>query len=101
MLFLSYAEEDGEQARKIADWFTQQNVPIYFWEDPERRGGRFIEQMELELSTATAFLALVSPHFIESPWCHRETELAILREITLQRGNPGARFIRVLKLTDT
>jgi hypothetical protein len=100
MLFLSYAEEDGAQARKIADWFIQQDVPVYFWEDPEHRGGRFIDQMEHQLSSATAFLALVSPHFIESPWCHRETELAILREVTLQRSHPGARFIRVLKIAD-
>ena len=96
MLFLSYAEEDGEQGRKIANWFTQQNIPVYYWEDPANRGGRFIDQMEQHLSTADAFLALVSPHFIESPWCHRETELAILREIELQRGYPDAGFIRVL-----
>ena len=100
MLFLSYAEEDGEQARKIAGWFTQQKIPVYYWEDPAHRGGRFIEQMERHLSTADAFLALVSPNFIESPWCHRETELAILREIELQRGDRGARFIRVLKIAD-
>jgi hypothetical protein len=100
MLFLSYAEEDSEQARKIADWFTGRNIPVYYWEDPVRRGGRFIEQMERQLSTADAFLALVSPHFIESPWCHRETELAILREIEMQRGQPDARYIRVLKIAD-
>jgi hypothetical protein len=100
VLFLSYAEEDGEQARKIADWFTQHDIPVYYWEDPAHRGGRFINQMEHVLSTADAFLALVSPHFIESPWCHRETELAILREIELQRGHPDAGFIRVLKVAD-
>jgi TIR domain len=100
MLFLSYAEEDGEQARKVADWFNLQDVPVYYWEDPVRRGGRFIEQMEQQLGTADAFLALVSPHFAESPWCHRETELAILREMELQRRHPGARFIRVLKIAD-
>jgi hypothetical protein len=100
MLFLSYAEEDGEQARKIAHWFTGQDVPVYYWEDPAHRGGRFIEEMERQLSTADAFLALVSQHFIESPWCHREKELAILREIELQRVRPGAKFIRVLKIAD-
>jgi hypothetical protein len=100
MLFLSYAEEDGEHARKIADWLTEHNVPVYYWEDPANRGGRFIEQMERQLSAADAFLALVSPHFKDSPWCHRETELAILREIQIQRGSPGARFIRVLKIAN-
>jgi TIR domain len=101
MLFLSYAEEDGERARKIVDWFTQRNIAVYYWEDPAHRGGRFIEEMERQLSTADAFLALVSPHFIESPWCHREKELAILREIELQRGHQGAKFIRVLEIAET
>src|SRR5258708_14263903 len=101
MLFLSYAEEDGERARKIAEWFTQRGVPVYYWEDPAHRGGQFVGEMERQLSAADAFLALVSPKFIESPWCHRETELAILREIELQRGNPAARFIRFLKIADT
>jgi TIR domain len=98
MLFLSYAEEDSEQARKIVDWFAQRGIKVYYWEDPERRGGRFVGEIERELTMADAFLALVSPHFVDSPWCHRETELAILREVELQRGNPGARFIRVLKI---
>jgi TIR domain len=101
MLFLSYAEEDGEQARKITDWFTVRNIPVYYWEDPVQRGGQFIDQMERQLSTADAFLALVSPHFIESPWCHRETQVALLRETELQRRHPDAKFIRVLRIADT
>jgi hypothetical protein len=101
VLFLSYAEEDGDQARKIADWFRQQDVDVYVWEDPSRRGGRFIAEMETHLREADAFLAIVSSNFYESPWCHRETELAILREVELQRGSPGSRFIRVLKIAAT
>ncbi len=57
--------------------------------------------MERQLNAANGFLALDSPHFTASPWCHRETELAILREVQLQRDRPDASFIRVLKLADT
>jgi hypothetical protein len=101
MLFLSYAEEDDEQARQIADWFTQRSIPVYHYESQARRGGQLVNDTERNLITADAFLALVSPHFVESPWCHRETELAILREVELQRGHPDASFIRVLKIADT
>jgi TIR domain len=101
MLFLSYAEEDGVRAREIAHCFRQLDTDVYLWQDLHERGGRFIRQMERQLNAANGFLALDSPHFTASPWCHRETELAILREVQLQRDQPDASFIRVLKLADT
>ena len=102
MLFLSYAEEDGETARKVADCLRQQqHIDVYLWQDVKERGGRFIRQMERQLNAASGFIALDSPHFAASPWCHREAELAILREVQLQRTQPDANFIRVLKLADT
>ena len=100
MLFLSYAEEDGEMARTIVDWFKQQHIDVFFWEEPEQRGGRFIEVIEEQLGKADAFLALYSPHFLDSKWCHRETQLAIHREVQLQ-GQSGGKFIRVLKIAET
>jgi TIR domain len=101
MLFLSYAEEDGARASEIAACLREQGIHVYLWEDVPERGGRFIRQMERQLNSANGFLALDSPHFTASPWCHRETELAILREVQLQRTQPDASFIRVLKLADT
>ena len=101
MLFLSYAEEDSEQARKIVDWFTRQNVSVYYWEDPAHRGGRFIDQMERQLSRATAFIALVSAHFIPIALGSPRNRAGDPAQDELQRGHPGARFIRVLKIART
>ncbi len=102
MLFLSYAEEDGARAHEIATWFREkQQIPVYYWEDPGQRGVAFIDQMEQKLNEADAFIALDSPHFTVSTWCHRETQIALLREEQLRLDQPAARFIRVLKIANT
>jgi hypothetical protein len=99
VLFLSCAEEDGVRGRAIAAWFKDQGIPVYYWED--QRGVPFIEQMEKQLNAASAFLALDSRYFNLSPWCHREYQLALLREMRLRgNGHPEAQFIWVAKLAD-
>ena len=80
MLFLSYAKEDGETAQEIAEWFRRQHIDVYLWQDPQHQGKRFINQIELAMKQADAFVALLSPSFIASAWCRRESEVAIRRE---------------------
>lgn len=102
MLFLSYAEEDGARAHEIATWFREKKeIPVYYWQDAANRGVEFIDQMEQKLNEADAFIALDSPHFSGSTWCHRETQIALLREEQLKLSQPAARFIRVLKIADS
>jgi hypothetical protein len=101
MIFLSYAEEDSPSALSIADWFRRHDIPVYYGGDSSQLGARFVDQIERQLSEADAFLALDSPHFSTSPWCHREVQLAILREEELRRSRPDAEFIRVLRIADT
>jgi hypothetical protein len=102
MLFLSYAEEDSESARGIAEWFRRERqIEVYRWEDPEQRGGRFIAEIERAMNRADGFLALMSPDFVAAPYCHREAALAIQLEEDLLTIDPEAKFIRVLKVRDT
>lgn len=101
MLFLSYAEEDGGAARRIIQWLRARQHTVYEWEDPQRRGGQFIAEMEKQIIGAEAFLALMSPNFAKSPYCHREAQLAILCEEDLRTRQPDARFIRVLMVENT
>jgi len=98
-LFLSYAEEDEEVAQMIARWLREKDFDVYRWQD--NRGGRFIEEMETNLNEADAFLALMSPHFLPSPWCRMERALALQREQDLQITTPGNNFIYVLKIVET
>lgn len=100
-LFLSYAEEDGETAREIAEWFKRRNFKVFLWQDQDRRGGRFIERIEQEMREADGFLALLSPNFLASEWCRQERYLALQRELSLRAGDPGRVFIHVLKIAET
>jgi hypothetical protein len=99
LLFLSYAEEDGEAARQIAALLRERGIDFYDWRD--RRGGRFVTEMERALDGADAFVALMSPHFLASPWCHIEREYAIHREQEMQAIDPDSRFIYVLEIVKT
>jgi TIR domain len=101
VLFLSYAEEDVETALKIADWLVSQDFEVYHWRDPNRRGGRFIRQIGAAIKSADAFLALLSPSFLNSSWCGREVDLAIQREQDLQTSDPDVAFIHVLQIIAT
>ena len=100
MLFLSYAEEDGKTGIEIAEWLADQGFDVYDWQDPRRRGGRFIEEIEKAIGQADAFVALLSPSFVRSAWCRQERELAMQREHDLRARTPGAILIHVLKIGD-
>ena len=63
MLFLSYAEEDSEAGRGIADWLGADGFPCYDWLAPQE-DNRFIERIENEISNAVAFFALLSPDYL-------------------------------------
>ena len=101
MLFLSYSEEDGAVARRIAEWLIAHGQQVWYWQDPQRGGRRFVEEVERAIGQATAFIALLSPDFLASPWCRREGELAIHREVTLQVTDPDATFVHVWQIKET
>jgi len=101
VLFLSYAEEDKQTASQIAEWLRSNGFDVYRWEDPGRRGRRFIKQIEDAIKSADAFLALLSPSFLASDWCRRERELALRREQGLQASDPDRDFIHVLQILAT
>ena len=100
MLFLSYAEEDGETAREIAESLGGQGLKVLRWQDPQNRGGLFIQRIEDAIHHADAFLALLSPSFMASTWCRLERELALHREQDLRVSGSTGAFIHVLKIVD-
>ena len=100
MLFLSYAEEDGNTGLEVAEWLADRGFDVYYWQDPRRRGGRFIEQIEKAIGEADAFVALLSPSFLRSTWCRQERDMALRREHALRVGAPETIFVHVLKVGD-
>jgi TIR domain len=100
-LFLSSAVEDEAAAEEVAAWLDREGFEVYHWRGPRWRGGRFLEQIEQYINQADAFLAVLSPNFLGSPWCLLERDLAIHREQDLQPNEPGRVFIYVLHVAET
>ena len=98
MIFLSYAKEDERTATVVAKGLRARGFTVYDWRDPERQAGRFIEEIEGAIQHADAYVALVSPYFMASPWCQRERELALQHELDLQAGGGKRVFIYVLRI---
>jgi len=99
LLFLSYAEEDWEVAREITAMLRDLGIDVFNWQ--ARRGGQFIREIERAINQAEAFIALMSPHFLESNWCRNEWEFAFQREHDLQASHPDLVFVYVLEVADT
>ncbi|MGH3778047.1 MAG: toll/interleukin-1 receptor domain-containing protein [Pseudonocardiaceae bacterium] len=95
-MFLSYAAEDGTTADRLVSRFTGMEIELFWWQDTEQRGKRFVGEIEDGIGSADLFVILMSPNYLSSPWCRRERDLAILRETDLRR-----QFIYVLKLVET
>jgi hypothetical protein len=98
-VFLSYAEEDSQQATQLAERLCQEGIKVWYYEDLSQRGGQFIAKIEKEITRAAVFLALLSPDYLSSPWCRHERDMALRREATLQKsGVDNPQLILVLKI---
>jgi hypothetical protein len=76
-VFLSFASEDAAIARRLAEFWKARGVVVFRYDDPQRRAGRVVEEIERRLAEADLFVALVSPHYLSSSWCQQERDLAI------------------------
>lgn len=101
MLFMSYAEEDSEIGAAVAAWLSDRGYEVFNWLAPEQRGGQFIQNIEAAIGQAEDFLALLSPSYLASPWCRKERNLALQREMDLQHTEADRTFIFVLLVADT
>ena len=97
-VFLSYAQEDGDIARDVAEALSNLGLNLAWRQDPQRRGDLSIMEIEEEISRADAFVALVSPSYLGSAWCSRERELALLREVSAGEATSG--FVHALLIRD-
>jgi hypothetical protein len=100
VLFLSYAEEDAEAGRLVAEWLMAHGHEVWVC-DLQDSGERYIKDTEHAIANADAFVALLSPDFLASPLCRREGELAIRREAELRVNDPWVNFVHLLRIRDT
>lgn len=101
LLFLSYADEDSEAAREIADRLSKEDISIYSPQDGAGDAGLASTAPECALHQADAFLALLSPDFLTSTSCRRERGLALSVEDSRHANGVPGDFVQVLKIRET
>jgi hypothetical protein len=101
LLFLSYANEDGEVGREIAEQLRSEDVSVYASQDDARPADLATTDPERAIQRADAFLTLLSPDSLTSASCRRERELALRQERLGRDNGPGPDFVSVLKIRET
>ena len=70
-VFLSYARQDADVARRFADSFQASGFSVW-WDDALRSGETFDETIERALREAKAVVVLWSPRSVLSRWVRAE-----------------------------
>jgi len=74
-VFISYAREDAESARRFAEGFQSASLTVW-WDEALRSGEAFDESIERALREAKAVVVLWSPHSVASRWVRAEATQA-------------------------
>jgi adenylate cyclase len=74
-IFLSYARQDADTARRFADAFEASGFSVW-WDAALRTGDTFDEAIERALREARAVVVLWSPSSVASRWVRAEATLA-------------------------
>src|SRR6266699_3626310 len=76
-VFVSYAHEDKELARALADALARHGLRVWIDEGELKVGDSIIECIATAIADIDFFLALVSEASRDSNWCRKELALAI------------------------
>jgi TolB-like protein len=74
-IFISYARNDAETARRFADAFRAEGLDVW-WDNALQAGEVFDEAIEQALRAAKAVVVLWSPDAVASRWVRAEATLA-------------------------
>ena len=79
-VFLSYAREDRERARQLAEALQDRGWSVW-WDRKIVAGEKFDRTIEQQLEAASSVVVLWSAHSINSEWVRNEAGLASEREV--------------------
>ena len=95
-VFLSYASADSEKAVQLTRDWRDRGVDVFRFGDPQHQADIIVDEIERQVRVADAFVALMSPAYLASDWCRRESRLALHREHT-----PTGQFVFVVEAAPT
>ena len=78
-VFISYAREDADTARRLAECFGQRGWQVW-WDPMLRAGERYDEVIESALGSARCVVVLWSAHSVASRYVQAEASFALERE---------------------
>jgi hypothetical protein len=81
-VFLSYASQDRERARLMADYLTRKGVPVW-WDRDLLPGDRFRAVIDEQLDRAACTIALFTAAALASRWVPAEAEHADRRGVLI------------------
>ena len=89
-VFLSYAREDTDAARRIADALRSQGVEVWFDQNELRGGEAWDAKIRKQIRECALFMAVVSAQTQERAegYFRREWNLAVERTLDMAQGTP-------------
>lgn len=81
-VFLSYASDDKEIARRIADKLRESGVQVWFDLYELKAGDSLIKAIQNAISASDYLIVLLSPNSVDSVWVQKELNVALARELT-------------------
>jgi hypothetical protein len=80
-VFISYSHDWTEDAKYITQVFKTNNLDVWLDEDQLRVGDKLNQEIINGIKNADVFVPLLSPEYFSSPWCIKEFELAVEKEL--------------------
>ena len=103
-LFLSYAHAEApwtDAFRKaLCDEFqVRTGKEVTVWQDSRnlRVGQEWASEIEEGIRNAAAFLAIVSPSYLNSPWCTQERKIVLDKKLEALKVESFYRFLKIVK----
>jgi hypothetical protein len=81
-VFLSYAFEDTELARKLAETMLEKGIDTWWAEWCIAPGDSLRQKIDEGIGDCTHFLVLLTPQSIKKPWVNQEMDAGLVRKLS-------------------
>lgn len=93
-IYISHSSRDDDFVKELRDALEARGLPVWIDSRGLRGGAELAPEVEDAIEGARAFIAVLSPNTVNSPWVRREIRKAV--EVERRRGEDGFRVIPLL-----
>ncbi len=84
-IFISYSHKDAQFVDKLANQLVQHDVRVWLDRWELHVGDSLISRIQQAITGASALLVILSKSSVSSPWCEKEINSGLLRELEERR----------------